>query len=77
MIVQTLVYPQPAHVLTSSRAAVAEHDPESIVAPQRSELAHRLRSSGWVERSGWLSRTPDGHVWLVRFEFPRDVNGTT
>jgi hypothetical protein len=42
---------------------------DAIIAPEGSELANRLRSRGWVARSGWRSRQA-GHpaVWLVRFE---------
>lgn len=43
----------------------------AIVAPEGSELANRLRSRGWVARSGWRSRRSGRQpVWLVRFEQP-------
>lgn len=46
-------------------------DPRVIVAAEGSELANRLRASGWVARAGWR-RHAAGHspIWLVRFEYP-------
>ncbi len=42
---------------------------DAIIAPEGSELADRLRSRGWVARSGWRSRQAGRPaVWLVRFE---------
>jgi hypothetical protein len=42
---------------------------DAIIAPEGSELANRLRSRGWVARSGWRSRQAGrSAVWLVRFE---------
>ncbi|HYI15123.1 MAG TPA: hypothetical protein VEX37_07010 [Thermomicrobiales bacterium] len=47
---------------------------DSIIAPEGSELASRLRSRGWVARSGWRSRSAGRPpVWLVRFEQPEAV----
>ena len=71
MIVQMLTHPAPVHVLSGSRAT--EPASRAIVAPERSELAQRLRSAGWVARAGWLSRAPVGRVWLVRFESPGEL----
>jgi hypothetical protein len=55
-----------------------EHDTgttDAIVAPEGSELAGRLRSTGWVARSGWRTNTPGRPpVWLVRFERPDPVS---
>lgn len=46
----------------------------AIVAPEGSELASRLRSRGWVARSGWRSRQAGRPpVWLVRFEYPERI----
>jgi len=46
----------------------------AIVASEGSELASRLRSRGWVARSGWRSRVAGRPpVWLVRFEQPERV----
>ena len=42
---------------------------DAIIAPEGSELANRLRSRGWIARSGWRSRQAGRPaVWLVRFE---------
>jgi hypothetical protein len=42
---------------------------DAIIATEGSELANRLRSRGWVARSGWRSRQAGrSAVWLVRFE---------
>ncbi len=71
MIVQTLTHPTAAHVLIGTHAT--ELASKAIVAPETSELAQRLRSSGWIARAGWLSRAPGGRVWLVRFESPGEL----
>jgi hypothetical protein len=68
MSAQMLTHPTPARVLIGSRAT--EPAARVIVASETSELAQRLRSSGWVARAGWLSHAPGGRVWLVRFESP-------
>jgi hypothetical protein len=66
MVIQTLPQPVPrtTRLLTGEQTSV----PRVIVAAEGSELAARLRASGWVARSGWRShaagRTP---IWLVRF----------
>jgi hypothetical protein len=45
--------------------------PISIVARESSELASRLRSQGWIARSGWRSTSRDNQRdWLIRFEHP-------
>jgi hypothetical protein len=70
MTIQTLL--QPALRTTNGLLAV-EHAtvPRVIVAAEGSELADRLRASGWVARAGWrrhaAGRSP---IWLVRFEYP-------
>ncbi len=49
---------------------------DAIIAPEGSELASRLRSRGWVARSGWRRRQTGGTaVWLVRFEEPDAARG--
>jgi hypothetical protein len=70
MTIQTLfqeVYTPANRPLVANRTS----DPRVIVAAEGSELASRLRASGWVARSGWR-RHAAGHspIWLVRFEFP-------
>jgi hypothetical protein len=70
MTIQTLFQPAyaPANCpLVANRTA----DPRVIVAPEGSELASQLRSSGWIARSGWRSHAAGRlTVWLVRFECP-------
>ena len=70
MTIQTLSYQLPA-AIGSLHVLARTADPRVIVAPEGSALASRLRSSGWIARSGWRShaagRPP---VWLVRFESP-------
>jgi hypothetical protein len=42
-----------------------------IVAPEGSDLASRLRSTGWIARAGWRSHAAGRPaIWLVRFESP-------
>jgi hypothetical protein len=44
-------------------------DRRSIVARDGSELAQRLRATGWTARVGWRTVTESGDtVWFVRFE---------
>ena len=70
MTIQTLSQPAcvPANQpLVATRTA----DPRVIVAPEGSELAFQLRSSGWIARSGWRSHAAGRPaIWLVRFESP-------
>jgi hypothetical protein len=73
MSVQMLTHPAPAHVPTGSRAT--EPGFAAIVAVETTELARRLRSSGWVARAGWISCTPCGRVWNIRFESPGEHAG--
>ncbi len=70
MIVQMLSTATPAPLPIGSRAI--ETDSRLIIAPETSELAQRLRSSGWIARAGWLNHAPSGRIWLVRFESPSD-----
>jgi hypothetical protein len=70
MTIQTLA--QPAYA-PANRPLVAARtaDPRVIVAPEGSELASQLRSSGWIARSGWRSHAAGrSSTWLVRFESP-------
>lgn len=70
MTIQTLF--QPAFA-PANRQPVADRtaDPRAIVAAEGSELAARLRSSGWIARSGWRSHAAGRPaIWLVRFELP-------
>lgn len=47
---------------------------DAIIALEGSELANRLRSRGWVARSGWRSRAVGRPpVWFVRFEQPESI----
>jgi len=68
MIVRMLTHAAPSHVLNGSLHA--EPAARVIIALEASELAKRLRVSGWVARAGRLSNSPRGRVWLVRFERP-------
>jgi hypothetical protein len=70
MTIQTL--PQSTYA-PANRPLVANRtaDPRVIVAPEGSELATQLRSSGWIARSGWRSHAAGRtSIWLVRFECP-------
>ena len=55
--------------MTEQQLTTRATSTDAIIAPEGSGLASRLRSRGWVARSGWRSR-PAGRspVWLVRFE---------
>ena len=70
MTIQTLLQPAYAPVnrpLVANRTA----DPRVIVAPEGSDLAAQLRSSGWIARSGWRRHAAGRPaIWLVRFESP-------
>jgi hypothetical protein len=70
MTIQTLfqeVYTPANRSLVANRTT----DPRVIVAAEGSELAARLRASGWVARSGWRSNAAGrAPIWLVRFESP-------
>jgi len=73
MRIQTLTRETLARMGDQQLAMHAAPTP-SIVAPEGSELAARLRSRGWVARSGWRSRQAGRPpVWLVRFEHPEWV----
>ncbi len=70
MTIQTLFQPASA---PANRPLVANRtaDPRAIVAPEGSDLASQLRSSGWIARSGWRSHAAGrASIWLVRFESP-------
>ena len=73
MAIKTLSQPAciPAnHPLVANRTA----GPRVIVAPEGSELASELRSSGWVARSGWRSYASGRPaIWFVRFESPHNA----
>ena len=70
MQVQTLTRETLARIGNQQIATSASPTP-AIIAPEGSELANRLRSRGWVARSGWRSRGSGRQsVWLVRFEQP-------
>jgi hypothetical protein len=70
MTIQTLFQPANAPV-NCTLVANRTTDPRAIVAAEGSELAARLRSNGWVARSGWRSHAAGrSAIWLVRFEFP-------
>jgi len=72
MMIQPMTRQTPAptsDLYVVTRAAA----PEAIVAREGSELASRLRCTGWVARSGWRSHAAGRPaIWLVRFEFPDD-----
>ena len=69
MTIQTLTYP--AHTPANYPLVANRTTPRVIIATEGSALASRLRSTGWIARSGWRShaagRKPE---WLVRFESP-------
>ena len=66
MMIQTITQQALAPMVETCAAT-----PETVVAPEGSELAARLRSTGWIARSGWLSQAPGRPaIWLVRFERP-------
>ncbi|HYI14260.1 MAG TPA: hypothetical protein VEX37_02640 [Thermomicrobiales bacterium] len=70
MTIQTLFQPANAPV-NCTLVANRTTDPRAIVAAEGSELAARLRSSGWIARSGWRSHAAGrSSIWLVRFECP-------
>jgi hypothetical protein len=70
LAVLSLSSPIPARMVTGSRAL--ERASGAIIAPETSEQAQRLRSSGWIARAGWLSHASDIPIWLVRFELPSE-----
>lgn len=54
-----------------------ETDVTSMIAREGSELAQRLRASGWVARAGWRSSDATGRpVWHLRFEQPTTTFNT-
>lgn len=53
-------------------------DVTSMIAREGSELAQRLRDSGWVARAGWRSSDASGRaVWHLRFEQPASFTPET
>jgi len=70
---QATTRPKPASTsdLTCLDASARATAPAAIVAEEGSELASRMRSNGWIARSGWRSHaTGRPAIWLVRFECP-------